>query len=134
MASQQTFHCTVVTPERSLLDCEAKFAALPAWDGEIGILHDRAPILCRLGIGVLRVETSAEKHVLYIEGGFAEMADNRLTILTEMAMSAAEIEVDEVASQQAAARAMKVTDEASYAARQRALQQARVKQRLVGGL
>lgn len=42
-----TFHCSVVTPERAVLECEASFAAFPAHDGEIGIMPQRAPLLCR---------------------------------------------------------------------------------------
>ncbi|MEJ2086276.1 MAG: hypothetical protein P8Y44_11450 [Acidobacteriota bacterium] len=85
MASGKTFSCSVVTPERAVLECEATFAALPAHDGEIGILFNRAPLLCRLGHGRLRIESGAEKHVLQVAGGFAEMVANRLTILTEEA-------------------------------------------------
>ncbi len=85
MVSGKTFNCSVVTPERAVLECEAIFAALPAHDGEIGILFNRAPLLCRLGDGQLRIESATEKHVLHVAGGFAEMVANRLTILTEEA-------------------------------------------------
>lgn len=85
MASGKTFNCSVVTPEQAVLECEATFVALPAHDGEIGILFNRAPLLCRLGSGQLRVESAEEKRVLYVAGGFAEMVANRLTILTEEA-------------------------------------------------
>ena len=83
MAPSESFHCSVVTPERAVLECEAKFVALPAWDGEVGILKGRAPLLCKLGIGRLRIETPDEKHVLFVDGGFAEMLGDQLTILTE---------------------------------------------------
>lgn len=132
MAAQQTFHCMVVTPERKVLECEARFAAIPAWDGEIGILRDRAPLLCKLGIGSLRVETAAAKEVLYVDGGFAEMADNRLTILTEVARRPDELDAGEIDASLEAARALAVRDDASYLERQRALQRARVQRRLLG--
>ena len=90
MASEKTFSCSVVTPERAVLECDATFVALPAHDGEIGILFNRAPLLCRLGDGRLRVESDTEKHVLHVAGGFAEMVANRLTILTEEATVADE--------------------------------------------
>ena len=85
MVGTKTFNCSVVTPERAVLECEATFAALPAHDGEIGILFNRAPLLCRLGRGKLRIESGDEKHVLMVAGGFAEMVANRLTVLTEEA-------------------------------------------------
>jgi F-type H+-transporting ATPase subunit epsilon len=82
-----TFHVTVVTPEREVLAVEAKFVAFPAFDGEMGILARRAPLLAKLGAGLLRVDEAAGgKRRLFIAGGFAQMVDNRLTVLTEEAV------------------------------------------------
>jgi len=83
--ADKTFHCSVVTPERAVLDTEATFVAFPAHDGEIGILHNRAPLLCQLGKGVLRVENGNITNRFDIQGGFAQMVDNKLTILTDNA-------------------------------------------------
>ncbi len=130
MSPSETFHCSVVTPERAVLECEAKFVALPAWDGEIGILRGRAPLLCKLGIGRLRIETAAEQHVLFVDGGFAEMLGDQLTILTEDAKTAAELDRQTASSQLEAARALAVTDDASFEARQKALARARTQLRL----
>ena len=52
-----TFKCTILTPERAVLDTSASFVAIPAHDGEIGIMVSRAPLLCRLGVGIVRMET-----------------------------------------------------------------------------
>ena len=131
MADSATFQCAVVTPERAVLECDAKFVALPAWDGEVGILRNRAPLLCRLGIGALRVETPGENHVLFIDGGFAEMAENKLTILTSAARLPDELDAAEIAKIKELAQGMEVRDEASFKARQDALQRARVQQKLV---
>jgi F-type H+-transporting ATPase subunit epsilon len=130
MASSETFHCSVVTPERAVLECESTFVVLPAWDGEIGILRGRAPLLCKLGIGRLRIETPDEKHILFVDGGFAEMLDNRLTILTEDARRPDELDRQAAASDLEEARALTVTDDASLEARQKALQRARTQLRL----
>jgi F0F1-type ATP synthase epsilon subunit len=62
MAETKTFRCSVVTPERVVLEAEARFAALPAHDGEIGILRDRAPLLVKLDVGRLRIETADERY------------------------------------------------------------------------
>ena len=132
MAESGTFQCSVVTPERAVLECEASFVALPAWDGEIGVLRNRAPLLCKLGIGPLRVETESESHVLLVDGGFAEMAENRLTVLTSAAKRPDELDRDEIAVGLEAARSMEVRDEPSFEARQAALQKARVQRKLVG--
>ena len=81
----KTFHCTVITPERSVLEREATFVAFPASDGEMGVLPQRATLLAQLGAGELRVESAAGKERLFVAGGFAQMVDNRLTLLTEEA-------------------------------------------------
>ena len=71
--AEDTFHCSVVTPERAVLECDAVSAVFPAWDGEIGILPGRAPLLCRLGLGILRAKTAEETHLFFIDGGFAQI-------------------------------------------------------------
>ena len=131
MADSGTFQCSVVTPARAVLECEAKFVALPAWDGEVGVLRNRAPLLCRLGIGPLRIETPSENHLLFVDGGFAEMAENKLTILTSAARLPEELDRDEIAHSLDAARAMEVGDEESFKARQDALKRARAQKKLV---
>ena len=131
MADHGTFQCSVVTPERAVLECEARSVVLPAWDGEIGILRNRAPLVCRLGIGELRVETASEKHTLFLDGGFAEMSDNRLTILTSAARLPEELTEAEIDASLETAKAIEVRDEASYKARQSAQQRARVQRKLM---
>jgi F-type H+-transporting ATPase subunit epsilon len=127
-----TFHLSVITPERAVLDTEATFAALPAWDGELGILRNRAPMLYRLGAGLLRADTAEGKRALFVAGGFAQMVDNRLTVLTEVAREPDKL--DRAAAEQAltAALAMKSTTEADWNARERALASARAQLRLAG--
>jgi F-type H+-transporting ATPase subunit epsilon len=130
VADHGTFQCSVVTPERAVLECDAKSVILPAWDGEIGILRNRAPLVCRLGIGELRVETPSEKHTMFLDGGFAEMSDNRLTILTSAARRPEELSQEEIDSNLEAARAIEVRDEVSLKAREAAQQRARVQRKL----
>jgi len=125
MAKSSTFQCSLITPERVVLDCVASFVAFPAHDGEMGVLVDRAPLVCKLGIGPLRVETGGKRHVFFIDGGFAQVVNNRLTILTQQAIPAANI--DRAAAQKALtdAQAMKVSDEAAFQARQNAMARAK---------
>ncbi len=81
------FQCVVVTPEQQALDESVTQAILPAHDGEIGILTDHAPLLVKLGLGSLRLDLpGGGRRVLYIEGGVAQMKDDRLTILTQQAI------------------------------------------------
>ena len=126
-----TFHLSVVTPERSVLDGEVKFVALPAHDGEIGVMKNRAPLLVRLAPGALRADTDGGPRTLYIDGGFAEMADNRLTVLTEAAMQPEELDAEAIDQAFAEAKALSIPDEAAFTERQRALKRARVQRKLL---
>src|SRR5687767_15477960 len=104
MAKNDTFHCSVITPERAVLETEATFVAFPAHDGEVGILPGRAPLLFKMGIGELRVESPGGNHRYFVDGGFAQMVENRLTLLTEIAKAVEELDRSEAQRALAAAR------------------------------
>ena len=130
MARNDTFHCSVITPERAMLEKDATFVAFPAWDGEVGILKHRAPLLYKLGAGELRVESPDGNERLFVAGGFAQMVEDRLTILTEQAKRPEEI--DRAAAQRALAeaRAMPMVTDAEYETRQRAVRSAEMQLKL----
>lgn len=131
--STKTFHCNVVTPEAPILECEATFVAFPSHDGEVGILCDRAPLLHKMGIGTLRVETAdGETKTYFVDGGFAQMVDNRLTLLTEQARSTEELSAAEARSALDEALAMSAGDDFSHAERTKAIDRARAQLRIVG--
>ncbi len=80
------FQCVVVTPEQQVMDESLTQAIIPAEDGLLGILTHRAPLLAKLGKGPLRLDlASGQKKTFRIDGGIAQMKDNRLTILTQVA-------------------------------------------------
>ena len=56
----QTIQCVVVTPERAVLDQAVDFVALPLYDGELGVLPGRAPLVGRLGYGELRIRHDSD--------------------------------------------------------------------------
>lgn len=131
MSDRGTFHCTVVTPERAVLDCDAEFVALPAWDGEVGILRHRAPLMVKLGIGVLRVTTAEATRKMAIDGGFAEMIDNELTVLTEHAYFATDLDRQEVEQSLTEALEMEAPDPGWMAKRQRQIDRARAQLKIL---
>jgi len=125
------FQCVVVTPEQQVLDESCSQVVLPAFDGEIGILTDRAPLLAKLGVGVMRIDTQGgQKRSYFIDGGIAQMKDNKLTVLTTEAQPPAEIDMDSARAEYNEAVAKPITDDKSFQERQRALQRGRVKQEL----
>ena len=59
-----SFQCVVVTPEQQVVDAEVKQVIVPAHDGLLGILTNRSPVLVKLGLGALTIDTvQIESHV-----------------------------------------------------------------------
>src|SRR5689334_10111483 len=113
------FRCVIVTPEQQVMDEPVTQAILPAHDGLVGILTDRAPLLVRLGQGPLRVDKgSGGTQNYYVEGGVAQMKDNVLTVLTNEATPAGEIDAEAARAEYAEAAARRVTDMHSAEERQ----------------
>jgi F-type H+-transporting ATPase subunit epsilon len=131
--AKATFHLSVITPERSVLDCEARFAAFPGHDGEVGILPGRAPLLFRMGAGRLKVLTEDRSaKLLFVDGGFAQMIGDRLTLLTEQAMTPSEIDRDEARALLAQAAKLSPLDEDAERQRARATQRGFAELRVAG--
>ena len=79
-----TFQCTIVTPQQPVLDKMVTYASIPAWDGQIGLAPKRAALLAKLGDGPLRLtDAHGNSSWFFLTGGFAQMKENRLTLLTE---------------------------------------------------
>lgn len=130
MAKSDTFQCSIITPERVVLETPATFVAFPAHDGEVGILPRRAPLVYKLGIGTLRVETPSGAHRFYIDGGFAQMINNKLAILTEQARRTTEIEPSAAEKAFADAKSMRGGDTKAQEARDLAIRRARTQLKL----
>ena len=121
----KTLQCTVVTPERKAVDQAADFVALPLYDGEIGIAPDHAPLIGRLGYGEMRLRHNDRVSRFYVDGGFVQVVDNQVTVLTAQAIPAEQ--VDEAAAQQQldAARKQPATTPEQLQIRDRSVAQAR---------
>jgi F-type H+-transporting ATPase subunit epsilon len=124
------FHLSIITPERAVLEADASFVAFPAWDGEVGILHGRAPLLYKLGVGKLRAETPEGEQLFYVDGGFAQMVEDRLTILTQQAKRPQEIDRAAAERALAAARETPAPNEEAMVERQKAIERARAQLRI----
>ncbi len=88
LGSGQPFNLSVISPERKLFEGKAIFVVVPAFDGEIGILHDHAPLMALLGEGALRVETERGSQRFRVSGGFVQVMNNEVSILSETAEEA----------------------------------------------
>lgn len=83
----------IVTPETTTLDQEADFVVLPMFDGESGISANHAPMIGRLGPGELRVKDGKGSQSFYVDGGFVQIEDNTVSVLTGASTPASEIDV-----------------------------------------
>jgi F-type H+-transporting ATPase subunit epsilon len=123
--------CTIVTPERAVLDEPADFVALPMYDGELGVLPGRAPLIGRLGAGELRLRRGQQERRFFVDGGFAQVRANVVTVLTQRALRAEEIDPAAASQALAAALAAGKTPE-EQDARLRDQQRARAQLRIAG--
>lgn len=85
----------IVTPETTTLDQEADFVVLPLFDGEAGVSPDHAPMIGRLGPGELRVKEGSNSQSYYVDGGFVQIENNVVSVLTGSSTPASEIDVAE---------------------------------------
>ncbi|MCS7167040.1 MAG: ATP synthase F1 subunit epsilon [Gemmatales bacterium] len=90
---REGLHCQVITPERIVVDERADFVALPLYDGELGVLPGRAPLVGRLGFGELRLRRGEEIKRYYVDGGFVQIKRDTVTLLTAKAVPAHELDV-----------------------------------------
>ncbi len=120
----------VVTPERSVLDQPADAVVVPLFDGELGILPGRAPLIGRLGIGELRIRRGEQLSRLYVDGGFVQVRGDIVTVLTSSAQSPEEIPVADVESTLLQATRTRAVTAEQFVEREQALRRARAKLRV----
>jgi F-type H+-transporting ATPase subunit epsilon len=105
------FQCVIVTPEQQALDESASQVIVPAWDGQIGILTGRAPLLVKLGVGPLKVDlASGQSRTFFVDSGIGQMKGEKLTILTNDAIPADQIDVESARAEYAEAEARIAND------------------------
>lgn len=78
---------SVISPEAVLFEGETDSVVAPAYDGEVGILTGHAPLMALLGEGKLRLG-SAGGRSFTVSGGFMQVLDNDVRVVTEKATPA----------------------------------------------
>jgi F-type H+-transporting ATPase subunit epsilon len=117
--------CVVVTPEKTLLDETVDFVALPLFDGELGVLPGRTPLIGRLGYGELRTRHGDIVHHYYVDGGFAQVRDNVVTVLTNRALTANAIDPSTAARELEKAQEIRALSDHDQAEKEKALKRDR---------
>lgn len=109
--TSKPLHCVVVTPEKAVLDEVCDFIAVPMYDGELGVLPGRLPLIGRLGYGELRTQKGGVVHRYFVDGGFVQIKNNVVTVLTSKAIKGEEISIP--AAEDALKAAHKPTSDAT---------------------
>ena len=118
-------NCIVVTPEATALETTAEFVALPLYDGEIGIAPGRSPLIGRLGYGEMRIKGGGKTSRFYVDGGFVQVADNVVSVLTGKAVSAEKLNAAEAQKHLEAAQRLPSNTPELMEIRDRTVMQAR---------
>ena len=101
----------VITPDKVVWDAMAEELILPSSTGQIGILTDHAPLLTALDIGVMRLKTDAGWTSIVLMEGFAEVEENKVTILCNGAEEGSSI--DRQTAQEELEKVTALVDEAT---------------------
>ena len=96
--SKRLLRCVIVTPEKTVLDVHAASVSLPLDDGSRGVAVGQTPFIGRLGSGVVRMagvegRAGAETTVrTFVEGGFAEVSGDAVTVITQQAVDSSSLD------------------------------------------
>jgi len=91
----------IVTPERKVIDAEVDSVTVPTLSGEAGIMPQHAPLISALKPGIVTVTTKGQAERLAVGTGFVEVSNNRVSVLTDVAEKADEIDAERARSDKA---------------------------------
>jgi F-type H+-transporting ATPase subunit epsilon len=127
-----TLDVQVVSPERVQYSGEARMVTCRTTDGELAFLTDHAPLIGALGIGEVRIATeSGEDEVAAVHGGFVEVRNNKVVILSDVAELKDQIDVSRAQEAKSRAQAAVQADADDQEAKD-ALRRAEVRLQVAG--
>jgi F-type H+-transporting ATPase subunit epsilon len=123
----------LVSPERILFSGEADMVVCRTTDGELAFLTGHAPFVGALGIALVRIKLAdGTEERAAVHGGFVEVRDNKVSILSDVAELPDQIDVERARrSLEAAEKRLMETNDAECEAR---LRRAHVRLQLAGVL
>jgi F-type H+-transporting ATPase subunit epsilon len=123
-----TFKFELVTPERMLMSEDVSQVVVPGTEGDFTVLAGHAPVISTIRPGVIAASLGDGRTVrLFVNGGFAEVDQNRLTVLAERALEVEAMDAALIAAELKAAEGelAAATDDAARLAANAALEQLR---------
>ncbi|GFM37072.1 F0F1 ATP synthase subunit epsilon [Desulfovibrio psychrotolerans] len=123
---EKSLHLEIVTPDKVVLSETVDYVGAPGFEGEFGILPNHIPFLAALRIGTLHYKVGGKTSDVFVSGGFAEISDNKVSILAESAERVEDIDVERArkAKERAEMRLAQERDRIDAARAQAALQRA----------
>ncbi len=121
-----TIRLEIVTPDKLVLSQDVEYVGVPGLMGQFGVLKNHIPFLSALAIGSLYYRTEGKIHYVFLSGGFADVTQDKLTILAESAERAEEIDIARAkkAREKAEQRLQQEQDRANAARAEAALKRA----------
>jgi F-type H+-transporting ATPase subunit epsilon len=86
----------IISPKEKVFSTEAKQVVLPTESGEIGLLTGHIPIVTQLKLGALKVINESSQEIFAIRGGFAQLVSDKISILTDEAVAASDLEASAI--------------------------------------
>ena len=87
-----TFHFDLVSPEKLAFSGDVDQVGVPGVEGDFGVLSGHAPVVAAVRPGILTITADGRHQKIIVLGGLAEVSDNRLTVLADVATSTADID------------------------------------------
>jgi F-type H+-transporting ATPase subunit epsilon len=125
-------HVMLVSPEEILYEGDAEMVVCRAGGGDIAFLPGHVPFLGALGVGAVRVIAPEGEVAAAVHGGFVEVSHDRVTILSDVAELASQIDV--ARAQAAAERAESALRSEADVEAEAALRRAHVRLAVAGGV
>ncbi len=129
------FNLEIVTPDKSFFSGEVEMAIIRTSEGDVGLLKNHEPLVAPVSIGSLRIKGTDGKFTeAACAGGFMTVTEDGVTVLTDAAEWAHEIDVDRAkdALERAKARIAKSAKEVDEARAKASLARAMNRVRISG--
>ncbi len=89
-------HFTLVAPERALFSGLVDLVVAPGEEGDFSVLAGHAPFMTTLRSGAVSIKEGGAVRRVFVQGGFADVTPEGLTILAEEALPVEEVDVSAV--------------------------------------
>jgi len=97
--SEKVLTVEIVTPQRTVFSGNAVGVTVPGTKGGFQVLHNHAPIVSSLDVGIIKINDGTTEAIYATDGGFVEVLHNKVSVLVETAERSDEIDVAAIKQQ-----------------------------------